>query len=161
MPITDTDARSYRKKEFAKALERQMRRRRRISISRTAWKCGRFVRLRFTVSVDGIAGRERLGMGRRGWPPTWPASGIVSVLRCWCMVYYVRVGMAIAVGWSVRTTASSFVAAWIDNDPGARPHPRWGCLRRLADLAGQVKASPPYPPSSSVSESMVGKAHGG
>ena len=33
------------------------------------------------------------------------------------MVYYVRVGMAIAVGWSVRTTASSFVAAGIDNDP--------------------------------------------
>jgi hypothetical protein len=74
-----------------------------------------------TVSVDGIAGRERLVMGRRGWPPTWPASGIVSVLRCWCMVYYVRVGMAIAVGWSVRTTASSFVAAGINNGPPSSP----------------------------------------
>jgi hypothetical protein len=56
-----------------------MRRRRRTSISRTVWKCGRILRL--WCSLWMALRVARLGMRRRGWPPTWPASGIVSILR--------------------------------------------------------------------------------
>ena len=67
------------------------RRRRRIGIFRTAWKCGRTLHLWFTLWMALRV--ARLGMRRRGWPPTCPASGTVNILR----VYYVRVRMAITV----------------------------------------------------------------
>jgi hypothetical protein len=72
----DMDARSYRKKEFSKVLEQHEKEKKsRISISRTVWKCGRILRLWFTLWMALRV--ARLGMRRRGWPPTWPASGIV------------------------------------------------------------------------------------
>jgi hypothetical protein len=45
-----------------------MRRRRRISISRNAWKCGRILPLWFTLWMALRV--ARLGVMRRGWPPT-------------------------------------------------------------------------------------------
>ncbi len=68
-----------------------MRRRRRTSISRTVWKCGRILHQWFTV--DGIAGREARNAEKRlathlagKWNREYSQ-----------MVYYVRVRMAIAV----------------------------------------------------------------
>jgi hypothetical protein len=54
------------------------RRRRRTSISRTVWKCGKILHLWFTLWMALRV--ARLGMRRRGWPPTWLASGIGSIL---------------------------------------------------------------------------------
>ena len=48
---------------------------------------------------------------------------------------------------------------WSTTTP-APPHHGRGRLRWLADLVGQVKASHPYLPSSSVPDFMVGTAHG-
>ena len=63
-------------------------------------------------SVDGIAGCEARNAEKR------LATHLAGKWNCEYsqMVYYVRVGMAIVV---VHATASSFVAAVIDNNPGA------------------------------------------
>ena len=83
-----------------------MRRRRRISISRTVWKC--------RMTVDGIAGPEARNAEKRlathlagKWNREYSQ-----------MVYYVRVRMVITV-----VHASSFVAAVINNDPDAPSSP--------------------------------------
>jgi len=109
MRITDTDAR-YRKKEFAKVLEQHEKEKKDKYLQNCLemWKD-------FTPNFDFTV--ARLGMRRRGWPPTWPASGIVSILR-WCIM----LGLGWQSRWSMRT-ASSFVAAVIDNDPGAPSSP--------------------------------------
>ena len=83
MCIMDTDARSYWKKKFAKVLEQHEMEKKNLGISRTAWKCRRILHVWFTLWMALQV--ARLGMRRSGWPLTWPASGIVSILR-WCIM---------------------------------------------------------------------------
>ena len=100
MRITDTDARSYQKKEFSKVLE-QHEKDKKDKYLQTCLE----MRKDFTpmvYSVDGIAGRESRNAEKR----------LATHLA----------GKGWQSRWSVRT-ASSFVAAVIDNDPGARSSP--------------------------------------
>jgi hypothetical protein len=89
-------------------------------------------------SVDGIAGREARNAEKRlathlagKWNREYSQ-----------MVYYEgwdgnRCGMCEQPPHSWQPGSATSLAP---------PHPRWGCLRRLADLVGQVKASSPYLP---------------
>ncbi len=82
MRITDTDARTYRKKEFAKVLEQHEKEKNDKYLQNCLEMQKDFTPM--VYSVDGIQ-VVRLGMWRTGWPPTWPASGILSILR-WCIM---------------------------------------------------------------------------
>jgi hypothetical protein len=91
MRITDTDARSYRKKEFGKILS-QHEKEKKDKYLRTCLK----MRKDFTpmvYSVDGIAGRKARDAKRR------LATHLASKWKCGYsqVVYYVRVWMVIAV----------------------------------------------------------------
>jgi hypothetical protein len=77
MRITDTDAQSYRKKEFAKVLEQHEKEKKDKYLQNCLEMRKDFTPMIY--SVDGIAGREA------SWPPTWLASGNVSILR-WCIM---------------------------------------------------------------------------
>ncbi len=105
MRITDTDTRSYRKKEFAKVLEQHEKEKKDKYLQNCLEMRKDFTPM--VYSVDGIAGREAWNAEKRlathlagKWNREYSQ-----------MVYYVRV------------TASSFVAAVIDNDPGAPSSP--------------------------------------
>jgi hypothetical protein len=91
MRITDTDARSYRKKEFAKVLEQHEKEKKDKYLQNCLEMRKDFTPMIF--SVDGIAGREARNAEKRlathlagKWKREYSQ-----------MVYYVRVRMAIAV----------------------------------------------------------------
>jgi hypothetical protein len=91
MRITDTDARSYRKKEFGKVLS-QHKKEKKDKYLQTCLE----MRKDFTPTiylVDGIAGRKARNAKRR------LATHLASKRNCRYpqMLYYVRVQMAIAV----------------------------------------------------------------
>ena len=91
MRITDTDARSYRKKEFAKVLEQHEKEKKDKYLQNCLEMRKDFTPM--VYSVDGIAGREARNAEKR----------LATHLAGKCnreysqMVYYVRVRMAIEV----------------------------------------------------------------
>jgi len=81
MHITDTDARSNRKKEFAKVLEQHEKEKKDKYLQNCLEMRKDFTPM--VYSVDGIAGREAQNAEKR--LATHLASGIVSILR-WCIM---------------------------------------------------------------------------
>jgi hypothetical protein len=114
MRITDTDARSYRKKEFAKVLEQHEKEKKDKYFQNCLEMQKDFMPMIY--SVDGIAGREARNAEKR------LATHLASKwkLEYSQMVYYVRLGWQSR--WSMQT-ASSFAAAVIDNGPVAPSSP--------------------------------------
>jgi hypothetical protein len=91
MRITDTDARSYRKKEFAKVLEQHEKEKKDKYLQNCLEMRKDFTPM--VYSVDGIAGREARNAEKRlatHLAGKWNREYSL-------MVYYVRVRMAIAV----------------------------------------------------------------
>ena len=84
MRITDTDARSYRKKEFAKVLEQHEKEKKDKYLQNCLEMRKDFTPM--VYSVDGIAGREARNAEKR--PVTHPGrpSGIMSILLRWCIM---------------------------------------------------------------------------
>jgi hypothetical protein len=91
MRITDTDARSYRKQEFAKVLEQHEKEKKDKYLQNCLEMRKDFTPM--VYSVDGIAGREARNAEKR------LATHLAGKWNreYFQMVYYVRVRMAIAV----------------------------------------------------------------
>jgi len=91
MRVTDTEARSYWKKEFAKVHEQHEKEKKDNYLQNCLEMWKDFMPM--VYSVDGIAGREARNAEKR------LATHLVGKWNCECsqMVYYVRVRMAIAV----------------------------------------------------------------
>ena len=92
MCITDTDARSYRKKEFAKVLEQHEKEKKNKYLQNCLEMRKDFTPM--VYSVDGIAGREQARNAEKRLATHLAGKWNREYSQ---MVYYVRVRMAIAV----------------------------------------------------------------
>jgi hypothetical protein len=111
MRITDTDARFYRKKEFANVLEQHEKEKKDKYLQNCLEMRKDFMPM--VYSVDGIAGCEAWNVEKR----------LATHLAVkWNREYSQMVGLGWRSQWSVQT-ASSFVAAMINNDPSALSFP--------------------------------------
>jgi hypothetical protein len=82
MRFTNTDARSYRKKEFGKVLLQHKKEKKDKYLQTCLEMQKDFTPMVYLV--DGIVGWTP-GMPRRGLPPTWQASGTADIAR-WCIM---------------------------------------------------------------------------